>query len=143
SSATRARGNSRSFPASCADRRTTRSARRSSECSRNGKSSTPAAPSPSSPRCATFHPSTWPTPGASISRVSMPNDEKPIIRPVDEAYWVIEGRLLAGGYPGGKRPQDVERRLGALLDAGFDAFIDLTEGGELPPYQLYLPGHVR
>lgn len=73
----------------------------------------------------------------------MPNADKPFIKPVDEAYWVIEGRLLAGCYPGGKRPQDVARRLGALLDAGFDAFIDLTEPGELPPYQLYLPGHVR
>lgn len=73
----------------------------------------------------------------------MPNDDKPIIKPVDEAYWVIEGRLLAGCYPGGKRPNDVERRLGALLAAGFDSFIDLTEPGELPPYQLYLPGHVR
>ncbi len=69
----------------------------------------------------------------------MPN----VIKPVDDSYWVIEGRLLAGCYPGGKRPQDVARRLGALLAAGFDAFIDLTEPGELPPYELYLPGHVR
>jgi ADP-ribosylglycohydrolase len=73
----------------------------------------------------------------------MPNVTKPIIKPIDEAYWVIENRLLAGCYPGGKRPQDIERRLGALLAAGFDAFIDLTEPGELPPYELYLPGHVR
>ncbi len=73
----------------------------------------------------------------------MPNDDKPIIKPVDESYWVIEGRLLAGCYPGGRRPQDVELRLGSLLSAGFDAFIDLTEPGELPPYELYLPGHVR
>ena len=30
-----------------------------------------------------------------------------------------------------------------MLAAGFDAFIDLTEPGELPPYQAYLPEKVR
>jgi ADP-ribosyl-[dinitrogen reductase] hydrolase len=62
-----------------------------------------------------------------------------LIKPIAESYWVIPGRLLAGKYPGGKNPQEVERRLGALLDAGFNAFIDLTEPGELPPYEPYLP----
>lgn len=69
----------------------------------------------------------------------MPN----AIKPVAESYWVIEDRLLAGCYPGGRKPQEVERRLGALLEAGFDAFIDLTEPGELPAYEAYLPGSVR
>ena len=32
--------------------------------------------------------------------------------------------------------------MAALLEAGFDAFIDLTEAGELPPYDIYLPGSV-
>ena len=63
----------------------------------------------------------------------MPNASKPINKPVAEAYWVIEDRLLAGKYPGGKTPLEVERRLGPLLEAKFDAFIDLTEQGELPP----------
>ena len=83
------------------------------------------------------------SPELSISRDSMPNAIKPVIKPVAESYWVIEDRLLAGKYPGGKNAQEVERRLGALLAAGFDAFIDLTEPGELPPYEIYLPGHVR
>jgi ADP-ribosylglycohydrolase len=65
-----------------------------------------------------------------------------IIKPVAESYWVIPERLLAGKYPGGKNPQEAERRLRALLDAGFDAFIDLTEPDELPPYEAYLPEHV-
>ncbi len=60
-------------------------------------------------------------------------------KPIAESYWVIPGRLLAGKYPGGKNLQEVERRLGALLDAGFNAFLDLTEAGELPPYEGYLP----
>ena len=52
-------------------------------------------------------------------------------------------RLLAGRYPGGKTPKEAERRVAALLEAGFDAFIDLTEAGELPPYDIYLPGSVQ
>ena len=31
----------------------------------------------------------------------------------------------------------------AFLEAGFDTFIDLTEAGELPPYDIYLPGSVQ
>ena len=65
----------------------------------------------------------------------MPNVPKPLA----ESYWVIEGRLLAGKYPGGKTPKDTEKRVAALLAAGFDAFIDLTEAGELEPYDIYLP----
>jgi ADP-ribosyl-[dinitrogen reductase] hydrolase len=60
-------------------------------------------------------------------------------KPLAEAYWVIPGKLLAGKYPGAKKLQDLERRLGPILDAGFNAFIDLTEAGEMPPYEAYLP----
>jgi ADP-ribosylglycohydrolase len=69
----------------------------------------------------------------------MPSTPKPLA----ESYWVIPGRLLAGKYPGGKNLQDVERRLGPLLDAGFDGFLDLTEPGELPAYDGYLPSNVQ
>jgi len=51
--------------------------------------------------------------------------------------------LLAGRYPGGKSPKEAERRVEAFLEAGFDTFIDLTEAGELPPYDIYLPGSVQ
>ena len=37
----------------------------------------------------------------------------------------------------------MERRLGPLLDAGFDGFLDLTEAGEVPGYENYLPESVR
>ena len=63
-------------------------------------------------------------------------------KPLAESYWVIPGRLLAGKYPGGKNLQEMERRLGPLLDAGFDGFLDLTEAGEVPAYENYLPDSV-
>jgi ADP-ribosyl-[dinitrogen reductase] hydrolase len=64
-------------------------------------------------------------------------------KPLAESYWVIEDRLLAGRYPGGRTPKEAEKRIKSLLDAGFDAFLDLTEAGELPPYDIYLPGSVQ
>jgi ADP-ribosylglycohydrolase len=67
-------------------------------------------------------------------------------KPLAESYWVIPDRLLAGKYPGGKNLKELERRLGPLLDAGFDGFLDLTEEGEVPGYVDYLPDtvdHVR
>ena len=69
----------------------------------------------------------------------MPSARKPLA----ESYWVIEGQLLAGRYPGGKTPKEAEKRVLSLLNAGFDAFLDLTEAGELPPYDIYLPGSVQ
>ena len=69
----------------------------------------------------------------------MPSARKPLA----ESYWVIEGRLLAGKYPGGKTPKETETRVKGMLDAGFDAFIDLTEAGELLPYDIYLPASVH
>ncbi len=51
--------------------------------------------------------------------------------PVTRSYWVVEGRLAAGAYPDPRPGRD---RLGPLLDAGFDLFVNLTEdhpgGGE-------------
>ncbi len=66
-----------------------------------------------------------------------------VIKPLAESYWVVPDRFLAGKYPGGKNEQEIERRLGALLGAGFDFFLDLTEAGELPPYDGYLPESVQ
>ncbi|HET7922171.1 MAG TPA: hypothetical protein VFM15_05395, partial [Gammaproteobacteria bacterium] len=60
-------------------------------------------------------------------------------KPLAESYWVIPGKLLAGKHPGGKNLKELERRLGPLLDAGFDGFLDLTEEQEIASYQGYLP----
>ena len=60
--------------------------------------------------------------------------------PVENAYWVEPGRLLAGEYPAGG-PEHVGRaRIRKLLDAGIGCFIDLTAPGELEPYDCWLPG---
>jgi ADP-ribosylglycohydrolase len=63
-------------------------------------------------------------------------------RPLPNSYWVVPGRFLAGEYPvtGGRRA--AEERIGALLAAGLDLFIDLTEPGECPAYDKMLPGSV-
>jgi ADP-ribosyl-[dinitrogen reductase] hydrolase len=63
-------------------------------------------------------------------------------KPLADSYWVVPGKLLAGKYPGARNLPELERRLGTLLGAGFDAFVDLTEPGELPPYDGYLPDSV-
>lgn len=59
-------------------------------------------------------------------------------RPIPEAYWVEAGRLLAGEYPGQFSAEATRRRLDALLEAGFDTFIDLTRSDETFPYDRIL-----
>ena len=55
-------------------------------------------------------------------------------RPIPESYWVEPGRLLAGEYPGGFDGEVTRKRIDALLEAGFDTFIDLTGPNELVAY---------
>lgn len=59
--------------------------------------------------------------------------------PLPNTYWVEPGRLLAGEYPGSHSRADTMERLRRLLTAGITYFIDLTEPGELLPYDLMLP----
>ena len=54
--------------------------------------------------------------------------------PLPESYWVISGKFLAGEYPGRFNEEQTRQRLDALLEAGIDTFIDLTQPGELPQY---------
>ena len=53
-----------------------------------------------------------------------------LVGPTPRSYWVVEGRLIAGAYPGkkmsgetGGRPEVTQQ----LLDAGVDMFVNLTE----------------
>lgn len=46
------------------------------------------------------------------------------------AWWVIPGRLLAGEYPSSLDPEAATRKRRALLEAGVDSFVDLTEASE-------------
>jgi len=59
-------------------------------------------------------------------------------RPIPESYWVEPGRFLAGEYPGHLAAPQATRRILAFLDAGFDTFLDLTQAGELVPYETIL-----
>jgi hypothetical protein len=51
--------------------------------------------------------------------------------PYDRSYWVVPGKLLAGYYPGTPDREGTVAKLGALLDTGIRAFVDLTEETEL------------
>ena len=84
-------------------------------------------------------------------------------RPTPFSYWVVPQRLLAGEYPGSlitlspKRtirtifdtvlallvhgPRGLKgnrRKIRSLVEAGATLFLDLTEEGELPPYEALL-----
>jgi len=64
-------------------------------------------------------------------------------RPLANSYWVLPGRLLAGEYPYGQSAAETQERLRQLLAAGIDAFVDLTQPGELPEYRSLLPSNVQ
>jgi hypothetical protein len=55
-------------------------------------------------------------------------------RPISESYWVEPGQLLAGEYPGQHTSESTHQRIAALLEAGFDTFVDLTKSNETVPY---------
>ena len=56
-------------------------------------------------------------------------------RPMENSYWVVPGKFLAGEYPGSRDDSATETKLKALVDAGITSFVDLTQAGEgLAPY---------
>ena len=55
-------------------------------------------------------------------------------RPLRESYWVVPGQFLAGEYPGKFDEEPTRKRLDALIEAGFNTFIDLTNANEMAPY---------
>jgi hypothetical protein len=55
--------------------------------------------------------------------------------PIDDSYWLVPGRLLAGEYPGARTKNEARQKLRLFLDAGVNFFLDLTEEDEgLEPY---------
>jgi protein-tyrosine phosphatase len=61
------------------------------------------------------------------------------ITPINDSYWLVPGRLLAGEYPGAKTKDEARRKLQSFLDAKVDFFLDLTEEEEgLEPYAQLL-----
>ena len=65
------------------------------------------------------------------------------IRPIPNSYWVIPGRFAAGEYPGAVDSGAAASKVGAVLDAGIDCFVDLTEQGELLPYRFIAEDDAR
>ncbi len=55
-----------------------------------------------------------------------------------ESYWVLFDKFLAGENPVRFNEEATHQRLDALLDAGIDTFIDLTQTDELPTYLTLL-----
>lgn len=64
--------------------------------------------------------------------MSLPTPKSP------DCYWVLPGKFLAGEYPGHPDDAEARRKLQALVDAGIRVFVDLTEEGELRPYEQVL-----
>ena len=60
-----------------------------------------------------------------------------------ESYWVLFDKFLAGENPVRFNEEQTSQRLDALLDAGFDTFIDLTQLDELPNYHALLKEKAR
>jgi protein-tyrosine phosphatase len=59
--------------------------------------------------------------------------------PVEDAYWVIPGRLMAGAYPARQfNETETQKRIYRLLNAGILSFVNLTGDGELPSYESTL-----
>ncbi len=58
--------------------------------------------------------------------------------PLPNSHWIEPGRLLAGEHPSGSDDKATRKRLGKLLGAGIDCFLDLTEPGELESYEPLL-----
>lgn len=58
--------------------------------------------------------------------------------PLPNSHWIEPGRLLAGEHPSGPDDKATRKRLGKLLAAGIDCFLDLTDPGELDSYQPLL-----
>ena len=59
---------------------------------------------------------------------------KDLTRPIPESYWVEPGRLLAGEYPAQFNNELTRLRIDALIQAGFNTFIDLTKPNETIAY---------
>jgi predicted protein tyrosine phosphatase len=57
-----------------------------------------------------------------------------LTRPIPESYWVEPGHLLAGEYPAQFNNELTRQRIDALIQAGFNTFIDLTKPNETIAY---------
>lgn len=61
------------------------------------------------------------------------NNSKNCTSPLEESYWVLPGKLLAGEYPGRREELETRKRIQGLIQAGIRICVDLTKPGELEP----------
>jgi len=66
-----------------------------------------------------------------------------VVPPLPNTYWALPGLLLAGEHPSGPTPEVTRQRLGTLLAAGIECFLDLTHPTEIEPYDQALPFQVE
>ncbi len=59
-------------------------------------------------------------------------------KPIENCYWVIPGKFLAGEYPRNLDDPSSPEKLAAFKEAGVATFIDLTEEGDRLPYAQWL-----
>jgi hypothetical protein len=66
-----------------------------------------------------------------------------VARPNANTYWVVPRKLLAGEYPGDEDPGKAREKINRFLEVRVRHFIDLTELGELVPYEAILSEESR
>jgi len=59
--------------------------------------------------------------------------------PTDTSNWVIEGRVLAGSYPGDICPVAAKQKIDSLLSVGVTTFLCLQDEYELARFASYWP----
>jgi protein-tyrosine phosphatase len=57
--------------------------------------------------------------------------------------WIEHGKLLVGRHPCAWSPEHAQAEVWAVLDHGVTLFLDLTEEGELVPYQALVSPPAR
>ncbi len=70
------------------------------------------------------------------------NTDSPSKRPLFQSYQVCD-HFWAGEYPGDKGEEKAKDKLQQVLQLGIRYFVDLTEEGELVPYEHLLSTNVR
>ena len=58
--------------------------------------------------------------------------------PINESYWVVPGKLLAGEYPRSYFDRESPAKLAKFAEVGVTSFIDLTGEYELSTYDEWL-----
>lgn len=64
-------------------------------------------------------------------------------KPFPNCHWIDQGTFLAGEYPRNLDESTSQLKIDSIVSAGIVSFIDLTEAGELKPYDSFLASDIR